>query len=138
MQIRVRRTTKSEPILWIADSEQWPRALMRAELIERGYDPLGFIRIHDALEAYTQGMSPIPEAIVLELRGQELTVQTVEEIVNLKVPTILLGGDLELRDPVIAARHWHAVLKRPFSIGQVADLIQRLVPVPAHHNERIA
>jgi hypothetical protein len=109
--------------VWIIDSEQWPRALMRAELIERGYDPLGFMRIQDALEAYEQPTAPRPEAIVLELRGQEFTKDNIAAMAKLNVPTILLGGDLELRDPLVAAYEWHTKLRRPFSIGQVADLI---------------
>src|SRR5215471_17474158 len=28
-------------VVWIIDAEQWPRALLRAELIERGFDAVG-------------------------------------------------------------------------------------------------
>jgi hypothetical protein len=69
-----RHPRKKEPLLWIVDSEQWPRAYLRAELIERGYDPYGFIALTDALEALSRMASPKPDALILELRGQTLTI----------------------------------------------------------------
>jgi hypothetical protein len=117
-----------EPVLWIVDSEQWPRACLRAELIERGYDAHGFLTIIDALDALARGISPKPEALVLELRGQDCTPQLIESIQNLGTPTILLGGAPELNDPAIANQRWDGILKRPFSLGTVADLLEKLVP----------
>ena len=35
------------PVIWIIDAEQWPRALLRAELIERGYDAVGYVTVRD-------------------------------------------------------------------------------------------
>jgi hypothetical protein len=29
------------PVVWIIDPDQWPRAMLRAELIERGVDAVG-------------------------------------------------------------------------------------------------
>jgi hypothetical protein len=125
-----RRTTAKEPVLWIVDSEQWPRACLRAELIERGYDPYGFIAMADALDYLSRRISPRPEALILELRGQNLSPETLEAIRNLRVPTILLGGGSELNDPLITQGHWDFVLKRPFSLGTVADLVEKIAPQP--------
>jgi DNA-binding NtrC family response regulator len=124
----------AEPVLWVVDVEQWPRACLRAELIERGYNPYGFIAITDALDWLARGRSPKPKAIVLELRGQNLTAQAIEAIRRLQVPTILLGGSSELNDPIIANSHWDFVQKRPVSLGRIADLVEELVPV---HIQRI-
>jgi hypothetical protein len=124
----IRHPRQKEPVLWIIDSEQWPRACLRAELIERGYDPYGYITIADAFDALSRGRSPKPKAIVLELRGQELTREAIEAIWNLKIPTILLGGNPELNDPMIKRHEWHRVIRRPFSLGSVADLAQEIVP----------
>jgi len=118
---------RKEPVLWIIDSEQWPRACLRAELIERGYNPYGFIAIADALDSLSRGTSPKPEALILELRGQNLTHQVIETIRNLGIATILLGGTPELNDPLIRPDQWNTVLKRPFSLGTVADLVQNIV-----------
>jgi riboflavin biosynthesis pyrimidine reductase len=125
----IRHPRHREPVLWIVDSEQWPRACLRAELIERGYDPYGFIAIADALNSLSRSTSRNPEALVLELRGQNLTPEVIETIRNLGIPTILLGGNPELNDPLIKQHQWNAVLRRPFSLGTVADLVQTIVPV---------
>jgi hypothetical protein len=127
--IGIKHPRQQEPVLWVIDSEQWPRACLRAELIERGYNPYGFIAIADALDWLARGRSPKPKAIVLELGGQNLTAQALDDIRRLQVPAILLGGNAELTDPVIAGRHWDFLLKRPVSLGRIADLVQELVPV---------
>jgi hypothetical protein len=98
-------------------------------LIERGYNPYGFVALLDAMDSLSRGKSPIPEALILELRGQTLTLEVIEAIRKLKIPTILLGGNTEFHDPPIAQHHWDIVLKRPFSLGDVADLIEKLVPL---------
>src|SRR5437867_6163632 len=127
-RILTREEGKREPVLWIIDSEQWPRACLRAELIERGYNPYGFISINDALDSLSRRMSPRPEALVLELRGQDLTPQVMETIRDLPIPAILLGGSAELNDPLVRAGHWYTVLKRPFWLGTIAHLVESVVP----------
>ena len=121
----MRHSRKKEPVVWIIDSEQWPRACLRAELIERGYDAYGFITIQDALEWFTQPASPAADSIILELRGQKLTKQLLEAIQNLNVPIIVLGGSTELNESLIEERKWDEVLKRPISLGKVADVVQK-------------
>lgn len=128
-QVIIVRRAGHEPPLWIIDSEQWPRACLRAELIERGYNPYGYITIADALDELAQGRSERPEAIVLELRSQDITRARIDALLKLGIPTILLGGTLELNDPDIQPHSWKVVFKRPFSLGQVADTIQLMVPV---------
>jgi hypothetical protein len=123
----IRRPRKQEPVLWVVDSEQWPRACLRAELIERGYNPYGYLDIRDALDALFNGRSPRPEAIILELRGQNLSEEVVQALRNLQIPTILLGGSLELNDPLIQQENWEFVFKRPVSLGQIADAVPHLI-----------
>ena len=110
-----------QPVLWVIDNEQWPRACLRAELIERGYDAHGFMSIDDALNS-----SQIPEVIVLELRGQMVTKELIDRIRDLKVPTIVLGGNPELNQPEIQKSSWEFVLKRPVSLGRIADIVEQL------------
>jgi DNA-binding NtrC family response regulator len=121
------RHSQPEPTLWIVDTEQWPRACLRAELIERGYDAYGFITIGDALESLCEGTSPRPKALVLELRGQDLTPEAIDKIRNLGIPVILLGGNSELNEPMIVQHQWDTILRRPFSLGMVADIVQNTV-----------
>ena len=133
----IRRPRKQEPVLWVVDSEQWPRACLRAELIERGYNPYGYLDIRDALDALFNGRSPRPEAIILELRGQNLSEEVVQALRNLQIPTILLGGSLELNDPLIQQENWEFVFKRPVSLGQIADAVPRLIGQrPSSHSPR--
>jgi len=128
-RIVLRHRRRKEPVLWIIDSEQWPRACLRAELIERGYDPYGFITITDALDSLSwQAPSPKPELIILELRGQKLNEQFIEAVRGLRIPTILLGGAAELNEPLVQRQQWEVVLKRPISLGKIADAVQKIVP----------
>lgn len=120
--------TRREPVLWVVDREQWPRACLRAELIERGYNPYGFILLDDALDYFSKGRSPRPEALILELRGQRLTNKSLQNLQALAIPTIVLGGSADMNDPLIRNRKWDVVFKRPFSLGEVADVVERLVP----------
>ena len=39
----------AEVPIWIVSADHWPRALVRAELIERGYDATGFATLEDAV-----------------------------------------------------------------------------------------
>jgi hypothetical protein len=103
-----------------------PRALLRAELIERGYDPYGFITIGDAMESLSRQGSSKPELIFLELRDQNLTRQLIEGTQNLEVATIVLGGTAELNDALIQQQHWTVILKRPVSLGKIADVVQEI------------
>src|SRR5262245_33454511 len=124
----VRHPPRKEPVLWVIDSEQWPRACLRAELIERGYDPYGFITIADALDSLSRAASTKPDLIVLELRGQDLNQQFIDAIRNLQVPTIVLGGSAELNEPQIEKQKWDVVLKRPVSLGAIADIVEKIIP----------
>ena len=113
--------------MWVIDSEQWPRACLRAELIENGNDAYGFITISDALESLSQATSPKPELIVLELRGQDLTCELLEAVQNLHVRTVALGGNVELNDPLVQQQQFRAVLKRPFSLGDIAEVVRKIL-----------
>jgi len=126
-RIVIRHPRKKEPVLWVVDSEQWPRACLRAELIERGFDPYGFITISDALDSLSGTESSKPEVIILELREQNLTTELVQAIRNLRISTILLGGNAELNEPLIQQEKWEIVLKRPVSLGKIADVVQEIV-----------
>ena len=126
-RIVIRHPSKKEPLLWVIDREQWPRALLRAELIERGFDPCGFITIGDALDSLSRPGSGKPELIILELRAQNVTRQLIEGIRNLGIPTIVLGGSAELNNPLVQQQEWTIILKRPVSLGKIADVVQNII-----------
>ena len=103
--------------------------MVEAELIERGYDPYGFITIRDALDSLSwQPPPPKPEVIILELRDQDLTEQLIEAVRGLRIPTIILGGAAELNEHLVHARQWQVVLKRPVTLGMIADVVENIIP----------
>ncbi|MDP3045929.1 MAG: hypothetical protein Q8O07_00420, partial [Chloroflexota bacterium] len=61
---------ETQPSVWIIDDEQWPRATLRAELLARGYEAVGFRRVMHALARLEDADVPRPAIVVLELRDQ--------------------------------------------------------------------
>ncbi len=120
----------AQPIVWIIDNEQWPRAGLRAELIERGCEVIGFTTIVEAVIVLQVTREPKPNLIVLELRGQEWRREVLSALVQSGIPIIILGGAIELNDPLIGEFNWAAVIKRPFTIGAVADKVIELLEQP--------
>lgn len=106
-------------VVWVIDAEQWPRAMLRAELIERGFDAVGYITVRDAIESLPLRR---PDAIVVDLRGQP--IPQVERLLKLEVPVIVVGGTPEIND--LPDGGWAAVLRRPVSLGEIADRMKAL------------
>ncbi len=106
-------------VVWIIDVEHWPRAMLRAELIERGYDAVGFETVRDAIDNLPLRR---PDVIVIELKGQPMAL--VERLPKIGVPVIGVGGALELHEPLPA---FTRALRRPVSLGEIADEVERLV-----------
>ena len=126
----LRAITLNERLIWIVDSEHWPRSALRAELIERGYEAIGHIRLDEALSRLHSAPSQAkPHAIVVDLCGQEVSRGALQELAGSTIPTIILGGQAELNDPLIKEHTWTAMLKRPIMLGEIADLIERIVPL---------
>jgi hypothetical protein len=124
------------PVVWIIDSEHWPRAYLRAELIERGYDAVGYREIVDALVALRLGRAARPSIVLLELRGQRKSPETLGALVQTGAPIVLLGGEVELNDDAIRGYHWTAVMKRPVTIGAVVERVEELMR--GSHEGRLA
>jgi FixJ family two-component response regulator len=119
--------TETKPIVWIIDSQQWPRANLRALLIERGFDAIGFIGLHQALTALSEPDYPKPRIVVVELHGLSPTEEELEALARLPMPMIALAGAVELNQEWIKRVKWVALIQRPVLIGQVADAIEKLV-----------
>jgi DNA-binding NtrC family response regulator len=102
-------------VLWVIDAEQWPRALLRAELIERGFDAVGYVTVRDAIDSLPERH---PDAIIVDLRGQPMPL--VERLPKLGVPVIVIGGAVELSE--LPPGEW-IVLRRPVSVGEIADRV---------------
>jgi DNA-binding response OmpR family regulator len=115
------------PRIWIIDAEHWPRSLLRAELIERGYDAVGFAAAGDAASALRSGTPSRPDLLVLELRGQDMPKHLLAALTETGIPIVALGGAVELDDPVLSGMRWEAVFRRPFTVGALAEEIAALL-----------
>ena len=116
----------TQTVVWIIDSQQWPRAYLRAELIERGFEAVGFIDLADALAALRQRATPRPAVIVLELREQAIAKNLLAALMGTGIPLILLVGALEANEQVVKEYQWTAVMHRPFTIGAIADKVEEV------------
>jgi len=116
-----------EPVVWIIDSQHWPRAYLRAELIERGFDAVGFIDPQQALAALNYPWYPRPRLIVLELFELEAKRSEIAAVARLGIPTIVLGGAVQMNEQWIMGFEWADVVRRPFTVGEVADRAEKLI-----------
>jgi hypothetical protein len=102
--------------VWIIDAEHWPRALLRAELIDRGFDAVGFVSVDDALRTIP---SRWPDVIVVELRT--LARREAERLFGASIPVIGLAP--ASHEPWIDELPFAKMLRRPVSIGEIADFV---------------
>lgn len=117
---------RTEPVVWIIGRQQWPRALLRAELMQRGLDAVGYVEPAQALAAVESAHVGRPDVVVLDLRELGLTRPDLEGLARLGVPTVLLGGAAELNQPLLEQFEWATVIRRPCTIGAVADAVEKL------------
>lgn len=116
----------AEVRIWIVGAEHWPRALLRAELIERGLDATGFETVEDAIrQLRLTGAERRPALLVLDWRDQIMDERTSELLFAAGVP-VLVVADLAHPDggpagPVVE------VLHRPLTIGEVATAVEQLL-----------
>lgn len=116
-----------KPVIWIIDSQQWPRAYLRAELIERGFEAVGFIELAHALAVLHHPYYAKPCLIVLEFRGLSHKHDELDALAQIVIPIIALGGAVELNAEWVKQFERAAVLRRPFTIGKIADAVEELV-----------
>jgi hypothetical protein len=108
----------TEPLVWIIDSEQWPRALLRA---------VGFPGLGQALQELQGPSGARPWLIVLELRKQAFRRDDLYTLAREGIPVIVLGGAVELGDHLVKEFAWAAVMRRPFAIGAVAEVVEQVL-----------
>jgi FixJ family two-component response regulator len=117
------------PAVWIVDSDHWPRAYLRAELIERGYDAEGFVTVTELLVRLALA-SARPALVVIDLQGQRWNDRQLERLLGDDFPVIAIGGATEWEDERLRTRRWARFLRRPLTIGAVADEVERHLAGP--------
>jgi hypothetical protein len=114
----------TEPVVWIVDADHWPRAALRAELLERGYEAIGFEGAKDAVLALALGRAPRPACVIVDLAGQTTDLASLKAILALGAPAVGVGGALEWDGPAVATLGWAVRLRRPVTVGAIADAIE--------------
>ena len=127
-----------QPEIWIVSAEQWPRAYLRAELIERGYDAVGFVAMKDAIIRLMLARSRTPALLVVDLHGQDVQhMQQMNEkmratLIREHVPLLVVADGAHRDDGRLGPTV--RTLRRPITIGAIADTVDRLMgraPWPA-------
>lgn len=89
--------------------------------------------IFDGLVMFYREKIEKPALIVLEIKNLQYLGAELDELLRIGAPVILLSGVYE--DMESARRHqWAAVLRRPFTVGEVAQTAERLAgtETPSH------
>ncbi|MEJ2599017.1 MAG: hypothetical protein P8Z00_11835 [Anaerolineales bacterium] len=122
--------------VWIIDRQHWPRALLRGELLDSGLNVDGYDALEDALTVLESGVGSRPDLIVVELKG--LGVMDEEGLARLAqtgLPLVLLGGAVEYNSKVVRMGDWAATLKRPFTLGQIVQVVKEQLHLSAPASE---
>jgi DNA-binding NtrC family response regulator len=112
------------PAVWLIDSDQWPRALLRAELIERGYDAIGFTSVEEAIGRLAVQRGRRPRLVLVDLAGQALTRGGVALLSAGDVPVIGIAGAVDAAGAP-ERLGLSALMRRPVSLGDIADAVAR-------------
>jgi len=116
-----------EPVIWIIDNNHWERVNIRAQLIEDGYRVEGFPAIFPAIAGFYRGIVERPALIILELRNLGYLEPELDELARIGAPIVLLTGVFEGNMASSSGRKWAAVLRRPFTVGQVVEAAKRII-----------
>jgi len=99
------------------------------ELIERGFEAIGFVTLRDALVRLV--VAPAgggrPTLAVVDLQEQATADRGLSTLLGAGFPVIAIGGAAAWADQGLRARPWALFLRRPVTIGAIADAAQRLL-----------
>jgi len=118
------------------NADHWPRAYLRAELIERGYDATGFETLKDALIRLLIARSQRPALLVIDLHGQAIDDKLATALLRERLPVIAVADATS--PPSAPPGVLVDLLRRPVTIGAVADTIDRFMRpgargIPTNH-----
>lgn len=117
---------RGAPAVWIVSAHQWPRAYLRAELLERGLDAVGYADLQSALAAWSTSPEHAPRVIVLDLRALVSSPEQVDVLMGIGAPLLALECATEPASASLAALRPDAALRRPFTIGAAADRVEAM------------
>jgi hypothetical protein len=118
-------SSPESPRVWIVDADHWPRAYLRAELIERGYDATGFETLKDAVIRLLVARSRRPALLVIDLHGQVIDDKLANFLLRERLPAVAVA---DATSPVsVPPGGLVALLRRPVTIGKIADAVDRFM-----------
>lgn len=114
-------------VVWVVNRDHWPRALIVAELGERGFEARGYEDLGDAMVDLYRLFRDTPAALVLDSRDQPSDVPTLRALLAAGVPVLLVRSALESTEPQIEELPWAMVLRRPVSVGKICDSVEHII-----------
>ena len=115
------------PRILIVWSDHWPRALLRAQLLEEGCDAVGAGSFSEALlsPAVDEGRGAV-RLIVVDQSTAERVSPDIIDLLRFKHPgtrTLLLARGFGS----LPEGPWDSVLRRPVSLGEVAARVREIL-----------
>lgn len=109
--------------------EEWPRALLRVELRERGYDAVSAPSLEEANVFAAQHAERGPVRLIVADQSviESATAGQLDELrsaLGTAAVLLLVRGDGAPPDG-----SWAAVVRRPFQVGDVLRAVEKLVPL---------
>jgi hypothetical protein len=116
------------PRVLIVMGDQWPRAMLRAALIEAGYDAIGTRTPVEALRhpVTDPERGPVRLVLVDEHALEPETDLARDLAVRFREASLVLIAPAGGPAPTGA---WDQVIRRPVSIGEIVTQARRLVPL---------
>ncbi len=114
----------------IVSEEQWPRALLRAQLVEEGWDAVGARSMAEALRepVAEPGRGPVRclvvDASALGPAGETGSERVEELRTRHGDPPVILLASATIRPP---AGRWTETVRRPTRVKTVVEAVERAV-----------
>jgi hypothetical protein len=113
-------------VVFVVGADHWPRAYLRAELIERGWDAVGFVALRDCLSRLIAAPLPRPRAIVVDLAGEDADDRLLAAVFRKGIPMIAVAGAEQASSSRLRRLPWAVFLRRPVTIGAIADVVAQV------------
>ena len=115
------------PRILVVSGEQWPRALLRAQLDEAGYDAIGAGTLSRALRYPPDDAERGPVRLIVLDSGAAAAGLAALEHARRRYPGVPFV--LVHRAGAVPPGPWAATLQRPITIGDIVATVRRLVPL---------